>query len=352
MNDDNVKKRVKAVRVRLAGAGLNCLIISKRANVTYATGFLGDDSWAVVTPGAVYLLTDSRYGEQAGKQCRNCRIIERNERMVETVGKLVRKLKSVQTAAVEGSISVGALKSLRKHVGVRLKSVESIVETIRSVKDDGEVRAIRAAVRLGADALERTRDFVKPGITENELAGVLDFEIRKLGAGNSFETIVAFGANGSRPHHRPGMRRLRENDCVLIDFGVKHGGYCCDLTRCFSVGKVSRLYGKVYEAVSKAQRAAIEEVRDGVRMEQVDAVAKEVIAGYDLPIYGHGTGHGLGLEVHELPVVAGNNKEKLRAGQVITIEPGVYLPGKLGVRIEDDVLVTQSGCTVLSKGVK
>jgi Xaa-Pro aminopeptidase len=181
------------------------------------------------------------------------------------------------------------------------------------------------------------------------LAGRLDFQIRKLGAVNSFETIVAFGPNASRPHHRPGNRKLKKNDCVLIDFGVRYKGYCCDLTRCFAVGKPSAFYKKVYDVVQEAQTAAIKMVKAGVEIRRVDAAAREVIAKQDLPVYGHGTGHGLGLEVHEEPVISADAKGKLQAGMIFTIEPGVYIPGKLGVRIEDDILVTESGSRILTR---
>lgn len=341
-------KRLKAVRERLKEKRLNCLIITNPANVTYTTGFWGDDSWALIGPRGVYLLTDSRYSEQATKQCPHCKIIERKKPISETAAELIHKLKSLQTVAVENSTSIAIFRALGKSIGVRARAVAGIVEAVREIKDSGEVAAIRAAARIAAAALEKTRRFIKPRITENQLAGALDFEIRKLGGSNSFETIVAFGPNGSRPHHRPGERRLKKNDCVLIDFGVKYKSYCCDLTRCFEIGNAGALYKKAYEATLEAQLAAIKAIRPGVQIQQVDTTAKEVIAAYDLPVYAHGTGHGLGLEVHEMPAIAKNNKAKLQAGQVITIEPGIYIPGKLGIRIEDDILVTKTGSRSLS----
>ena len=189
---------------------------------------------------------------------------------------------------------------------------------------------------------------VKAGVSESELAGMVDFEMRRAGAINSFETIAAFGANASRPHHKPTGKKLKKNDTVLIDFGVKYKGYCCDLTRCFPVGKVSRDYKKMYRAVQESQAAAIEMVKAGVEISKVDSVARNVIKKYGFPVYGHGTGHGLGLEVHEGPLVTTKSKGKFRAGQVITIEPGIYMPGKSGVRIEDDIAVTVKGCKILT----
>jgi len=348
MDGEIIRKRSRAVRERLKEKKLDCLIVTKPANVSYMTGFLGDDSWALIGGRFAYLLTDSRYTEQATKECPHCKIVERKGPMSETAASLMGKLRSVRTAGVEDSTSVAVFRALRKNIGMRVRAVAGIVEAVREIKDSSEVAAIRAAGRIAAEAFEKSRRFIEAGVTENQLAGVLDLEIRKLGASNSFPTIVAFGANGSRPHHQPGKRRLKRNDCVLIDFGVKHKGYCCDLSRCFEMGRAGALYKRAYEAVVKSQLAAIEAIRAGAQIQQVDAAAKRVIAEYSFPIYGHGTGHGLGLEVHEMPVVAKNRKGKLKAGQVITVEPGVYIPGKLGIRIEDDVLVTETGCKLLS----
>jgi len=349
MNSEIIKKRIKAVRRQLNKKKMDCLIVTKPANVTYTTGFSGDYSWAVITHKAVYLLTDSRYVEQAAKECPACRIIQRVDSLAAAVGGLVKKLKSVETAAVEKSISLAGFGELKRQVGSRVKSVANVVEQLRSIKDAGEIAAVKKATQIAAEALERTLRHIRPAITENELAGMLDFQIRKLGARNSFETIVAFGHNGSLPHHQPGARKLKNNDTVLIDFGVRYKGYCCDLTRCFIVGGASALYKKVYETVQAAQAAAIKLIKPGVEIRKVDAAAREVIAEAGLPIYGHGTGHGLGLEVHEGPVISAESKGRLQVGMVFTIEPGVYIPGKLGVRIEDDVLVTEKGCKVLSE---
>lgn len=349
MDSRIIKNRISVVRRQLKKSKVDCLIVTKPANVTYTTGFPGDESWATVTSRGVYLLTDSRYSEQAQSQCQCCRIIECAGPMAGAAARLVRKLKSVQTVAVEKSTSVADFEMLKKNVKARLKSAADIIEHLRSSKDGSEIAAIRAAAKIAAQALWQTRRYIKLAITENELAGRLDFQIRKLGATNSFDTIVAFGPNASRPHHQPGARKLKENDTILIDFGAKYKNYCCDLTRCFVVGRPSAFYKKVYDVVKDAQAAAIKMVSPGVEINRVDAVAREVISKSDLPVYGHGTGHGLGLEVHELPVIKPKNKGKLKAGHIITIEPAVYIPGKLGVRIEDDILVTGTGYKILSR---
>ncbi len=328
---------------------ISCIVVTRPANVTYTTGFLGDDSWAMITGKQVYLLTDSRYTEQAQKECPVCKIVERSGSMAEVVAQLVKKLKSVRTITVEKSTSLAGFEALKKHVKARFRTAAGVIESVRSIKDSGEIAAIKSAASISAQALKKTQRHIKPGMTESELAGMLNFQIRKLGAMNGFPTIVAFGPNASRPHHQPGARKLRKKDTVLIDFGARYKGYCSDITRCFVVGEPTAFYKKVYDVVEQAQAAAIKMIKAGVKIKQLDAAAREVIAKSDLPVYGHGSGHGFGLEIHEEPFLKPDGKGTLKAGQVLTIEPGIYIPGKLGVRIEDDCLITKTGCKILTK---
>jgi len=345
---DIISNRLAQIR-RGFKSNTDVFLVSSLANTRYLTGFTGDDSWVLVTGRGVYLITDSRYTEQDDKECASCKIIERNCSMAGAVAGVLKKQKSVKTVAVEKSLSLAQFAALKKSCDVRFKQLAGIVQGIREIKDKTEVSAVRRAIVIAKDALAASIKYAKAGITENELAGRIDFEIRKRGAVISFDTIVAFGANASRPHHQPGGKKLKANDTILIDYGAKVDGYCCDLTRCFVVGKATAQYKKAYNAVMSANAVAIKMVKAGVKISDVDAAARAVIADADFPAYGHGTGHGLGLEVHELPVVSARTKDKLQAGQIITIEPGVYIPGKFGIRIEDDVLVTQTGCELLSK---
>jgi Xaa-Pro aminopeptidase len=273
------------------------------------TGFLGEDSWAAVAKGRVWLLTDSRYTEQAQKECPSCKIIDRAGPMADAVASLVRKLKSIRTVTVEDSVSMADFEQLKKTIKARLKTAVGIIENVRSVKDQSEIATIRSAAAISAKALAQTLPYIKSGVTESELAGMLDFQIRKLGARNSFETIVAFGPNGSRPHHQPGKRKLKKKDAVLIDFGAKYNGYCSDITRCFVIGGMAAFYKKVYDVVEQAQAAAIKTIKPGVKTTQVDAAAREVIDKAGLPVYGHGTGHGFGLQIHEEPFLKPDGKE-------------------------------------------
>lgn len=349
MNRQIIAKRTTAIRRELKRRRISCLIVAKSANVTYATGFMGDDSWAAITPARTYLLTDSRYTEQAGKECPSSGIVERTGSMAQAVSMLIAKLKSVRTITVENSVSLADFGLLEKQLKRRPRSVGGVIEGIRGSKHSSEIAAIKASGAIAAKVLQRTLPHIKGGITEIELAGLLDLHIRKAGATNSFDTIVAFGPNASRPHHQPGRRKLKKNDTVLIDFGAKYKGYCSDITRCFVLGEPSALYRKVFNVVERAQAAAIKAMAPGVKLAAVDSAARDVIRQASLPVYGHGTGHGLGLEIHEQPFLKPDAKGTLKPGQVITIEPGIYIPGKLGVRIEDDVLVTDTGRRVLTR---
>ena len=353
MNKEIIKKRISAIHQEFRKRGIDCLIVANPANVTYATGFMGADSWVMLTKKQTFLLTDSRYTEQAQKECAGCKIIMRanSEPIAQAAAKLIWHLKSVQVSKVrvEKSISLACFEVLQRSMKTQLKTADGIIESFRSVKDGGEINCIRRAASIAAKALAQTIRQVKPGMTENELAGLLDYQIRKLGATNGFDTIVAFGPNASRPHHQPGGRALKRNDTVLIDFGAKYKGYCCDITRCFAVGKSTAFYKRVFDVVEQAQAAAIKLVKAGVETIKIDVAAREVIAKSGLPVYEHGTGHGFGLEIHELPFLKAVTTDRLQAGEVITVEPGVYIPGRLGVRIEDDVLVTETGCKILTR---
>lgn len=349
MDEQTAARRLAAVRRRMHAGDADAMVIMAAENVTWLTGFMGHDSWVVIIGRRMWLITDSRYTEQAAGECVNCRIVERRGPITDAVARIIDRNPSVETVAVEDSCPLSIFRHLNKRTRARLLPVTQLVEDARRCKDDAEVRAIARAASLAWQSLDATIPQLHAGITERHAAGILEFEMRKLGAGPSFDTIMAFGANASRAHHQPGPRRLRQNDTILIDFGARVDGYCSDATRCFVFGRPSRLYERAWYAVFAAQQAAIGKVRAGARLRDVDAAARTVLQQHDLPVYGHGTGHGLGLQVHETPFMSKAAKGTLNEGDVVTVEPGVYIPGRLGVRIEDDVLVTETGCTILTK---
>jgi Xaa-Pro aminopeptidase len=244
---------------------------------------------------------------------------------------------------------VAFYESLRKLLRGRIRPEGRLVENLRQIKSPREAGLIKQAAAFAWEALRRAL-VLRRGITESELAGRIEFEMRRLGTRPAFETIVAFGANASQPHYRPAGRRLRGNDTVLIDFGVRWNGYCCDMTRCYAVGSVAHAYRKAYDTVLRAHKQAVSMLRPGVSVKEIDDKVRRLIADSGLPPYGHGLGHGLGLEIHERPVISSKADTQLEAGQIVTIEPGVYVPGRFGIRIEDDYLIASRGCRLLSAG--
>jgi Xaa-Pro aminopeptidase len=242
-------------------------------------------------------------------------------------------------------------KEHKEPKAAELVPLDNVMVKIRRVKDDHEIDLIRKSVGVAEEAYDAIRNAIEVGQTENYLAGQLVFELRSRGASNSsFPVIVAAGANSSLPHYRPGEALVQKDQPLLIDWGAMYKGYCSDLTRTLMIGRVSDRMRTIYKVVLEAQLAAISFLRPGVTTHQADKIARNVIdkAGFK-DYFGHGLGHGIGREIHELPSMNKNAKEEeLRPGMIVTVEPGIYLPGEGGVRIEDDVLITHSGCEVLS----
>ncbi|MBN1787345.1 MAG: aminopeptidase P family protein [Sedimentisphaerales bacterium] len=352
MRKEILKQRIKQVKASLADARCQALLITSKADVTYLSGFTGDDSWLIAAGRSTYLVTDSRYIIQAQRDCPLCRIYERKGRMADAVEDVLKKVAGVKTLAVEDTIRLSVFNALKKKLSVRLKTIKSPAGVCRGVKDEFEVAAIRRAGRIAQTALSQILPKVRVGMSEAEVGAMLEFEIKKYGATIAFDSIIAFGANAAMPHYLPGSRKLKKVDTVLIDFGARFGGYNSDITRCFAVGKVNKLYEKVYKTVFASQKAAIKAVGPGQSPDVIDAAAREVITTAKLPPFGHGTGHGIGLEVHERPIISSLSTTPLERGNIITIEPAIYLPGKFGVRIEDDVLVTETGKRILTSPLK
>lgn len=352
IKNQNLKNRLRQVRQTLAEKKIDAAIVANTANVRYLSGFEGEDSWLIVTGKNLFLITDSRYTLQAKKQCPLCKIIERKTSIIDAVCGTLKKNKSIKTVCIENKVEMRIFSGLQKKLTLPLKPVGNLVGAGRQIKDSGEIATMKRAGKIAQKTLEKILPKIYSGIKETELAAMLDYEMKKSGAMPAFETIVAFGSNSAMPHHRPTDRKLKKEDTILIDFGAKFKGYCCDITRCFAVGKTNKLYEKVYKTVFAAQQSAIKTVRADQSLIAVDNAAREIIKSAKLPVYGHGTGHGLGLEVHESPTISVLSKENLKQGNVITIEPAVYLPGKFGVRIEDDVLVTKNGRKIITSVLK
>ncbi len=351
--------RLPRLRDALGEAGCDALLVTNLTNVRYLTGFTGSAALLLVKPDELVLVTDGRYAFQSAEQLKAAGVDARIE-----IGNVAAQ-KSAVSASAAGIARIGLEASdvtwARQRyfatdwfADAELVATEGVIEQLRRVKDEGELDRMREAARIADDALATVRPLLATGVSERDFAIALDFEIRRLGAsGNSFETIVAAGPNGAKPHARPSDRRIELGELVVVDFGAIVDGYCSDMTRTVCAGEPSPELQKMVDVVAESQRAGVAAVKAGARAADVDKVCRDVIieAGWG-DAFMHSTGHGVGLDIHEAPWVSAVSTDTLAPGHVVTVEPGVYLEGLGGVRIEDTVVVTDDGCYPLTHTTK
>lgn len=353
-----LKVRQQAVRKAMAKLELDALLLTAPPDLAYLTDFTGDDSIGIFTEKDFVLVTDFRYKEQAELEAGWLDLVLREGKMTDALAAAMLDTKCKRFGFEANSTTFGQIHALDKTLkdkapgkNIELVPIEDVLVNIRKVKDDHEIALIRKSAAIAEEAFTAIQDEIKVGQSENYLAGLLVLELRSRGASDSsFPVIVAAGANSSLPHYRPGETLVQTGQPLLFDWGAIFRGYCSDLTRTIMIGRVSEKMRKIYKIVLQAQQAAIKFLRPGVTTHQADRVARDVIdsAGFKEQ-FGHGLGHGIGRQIHELPVMRKNGgDEELRPGMIITVEPGIYLPGEGGVRIEDDVLITHSGCELLT----
>ncbi len=334
----------------LAERKLEALLVSAPANVRYLSGFTGSNGWLLVSPHRAILLTDPRYEIQARAQT-DCAVRICKGQLVEAAGREIRRNR-LKNLGFESSLpySVYGRLSERLPAGVQLVATAELVEQLRAIKSAAEIELIRSAVRLGEQAFSRVLRRIRPGLRELELAAEIDHEMRRLGADRpAFDTIVASGVRSALPHAEPTEKPLQANELVLIDMGARRRGYVSDMTRMAHLGIPARSLRELHAAVVEAQAAAVDAIREGVSASAVDARSRRVLRQHGLARrFAHSTGHGLGLEVHETPRLGKGEQTRLQAGMVVTIEPGVYMEGFGGIRIEDAVVVTRNGGEVLT----
>jgi Xaa-Pro aminopeptidase len=347
--------RRRALGARLDDLGVDALLVTRLVNVRYLTGFTGSNAQVLVTAGDAEFMTDGRYGEQSRREVPD---VERH-----TYAQHYRDLLAGRVSAAgftrvgfeSEDVSVAGHARLSAALpGVQLVPVDGAVETLRTVKDDEERELIRRAQAATDAAFEDVLDLLAVGISEQQVARELERLLRDEGADAlAFDSIVAFGENAAEPHHEPSHRQLEEGDVVKLDFGGRVEGYHADMTRTLAFGSLASELRKMHDVVREAQQAGIDAVRAGVTGTQVDAAARQVIesAGFG-DRFVHGTGHGVGLEIHEAPWLGRAKDEPLPAGAVVTVEPGVYVPGLGGVRIEDMVEVTPDGGRVVGTSTR
>ena len=353
----NFKVRQEKLREHLATTRFYGLLISHLPNIRYLCGFTGSAGVLLVTEDENVFFTDVRYDTQAHQEVAGAKVVIAPKMLLKTVARWIaarRRGRARQwMIGIEGThLTVAEMKRLGILLpsGIRVNSASAAVERMRMVKDNDELKRLRAAVRLGATLFERALTVLRPGVKEVDVAAEMEYAARRAGAEEmSFPTIIASGARSALPHGRASNQSIEAGGFVVCDFGVILKSYCSDQTRTVWVGAVPEDARRAYDAVREAQQAAIDAVRPGVTAGAIDAAARKVLNKAGLgKHFAHSTGHGVGLEIHEAPRVAPEQREILRPGMVITVEPGVYFPGKWGVRIEDMVAVSEAGCEVLT----
>lgn len=350
---DRTFRRIEAVRETLPADGVDALLVASVTNVRYLTGFTGDAATLLLTPARALVISDGRYTTQLQQECPGLEIHIRpiGQPMAEGIAEVAGRLGIGRLAFEASAVSVAEFETMQRRLTAEMVGVQGRVEALRMIKDPSEVAALRAAVDCAERAFAMLCAGLRADESEKDVADALEGYLRRCGASAaSFPPIVAVGARAALPHARPSAAtRIGQADFVLIDWGADRRGYKSDLTRVLVTGNVSPKLEEVYRTVLAAQERGIAAVRPGVRACDVDAEARSVIedAGFG-PFFQHGLGHGLGLEIHEAPMLRRESEVVLQAGMVVTIEPGIYLPDWGGVRIEEDVLVTPDGCEVLS----
>jgi Xaa-Pro aminopeptidase len=346
-----IARRLRTFRRKMKSAKLGAYLISKPMDYFYLAGFTGEDSAILITPKDVHALSDGRFDEAINQECPWVKRWMRKGTLNQEIGKACKALRLRKLAVQSDGVNLSDFKALKKETkGVRLIEGPDITGEMRRTKDDAELAATRKAIKVAEDAFKAMVNSIRVGQTEIEMAARLEYEMKRRGAsGPSFATICAEGPNAALPHAHPGRRKVKKGSAILFDWGARVGMYCSDLTRMVFVGSIPPRIAEIYDVVLQAQLLSIKAIRPGRRVNDVDKVARDYIAdaGY-AEEFNHSLGHGLGLDIHEPPMVSWRSDEKLKAGMLVTVEPGIYLAGIGGVRIEDDVIVTPKGCRVLT----
>lgn len=353
-----METRIKRIQKSLEEPGEAAIILSN-VNRLYFSGFKSSAGLVLVTRTSAYIIVDFRYGEAAKKKAELLDVVVYSN-LFETLSKLLKKHRVKKVYFENEGLSLKQANEYKKMLGrVDVKAsfsnyLDRIIENLRIIKSDDEIRKIETAQRITEEAYFEILNYIKPGVKERDVALELEYLMRKKGAdGVSFDLITITGANTSRPHGVPGDSTVKDGDFFTMDIGVLFDGYHSDMTRTVAVGSVSEEQEKIYNIVLNAQTAALDEIKPGASCEYIDAAARKIIRdeGYG-DCFGHSTGHGVGLDIHEKPFVTVNNRILLSSGMVITCEPGIYIPERFGVRIEDMVLVTADGMKNFTKAPK
>ncbi|WP_330375460.1 Xaa-Pro peptidase family protein [Inediibacterium massiliense] len=345
--------RISKLRSVLQERDLEGILIFKPENRRYISGFTGTHGYVLITMDQAIFITDSRYIQQASKQCIDYDILEHNYQ--HNIYSIIQKLNLKNIGFEDDFITYDQYLEFKKNLnGINLVPIQGIINDLRIIKDEKEIQSIRKAASIADEAFKHVCSYIKSGMTENEVALELEFFMKKKGASSlSFDTIVASGIRSSLPHGVASSKKIEEGDFITMDFGCIYDGYCSDMTRTIVLGKANVKQKEIYNIVLEAQENALAAIKPGMKGLDIDQIAREIISsrGYG-ENFGHGLGHGVGLEIHEEPTLSPKGNIILQPGMVVTDEPGIYIPKFGGVRIEDLILVTEAGCEILSKSSK
>ncbi|RNC99202.1 M24 family metallopeptidase [Lysinibacillus halotolerans] len=346
--------KLEKLRKALVENNVDGLLITNDYNRRYMTGFTGTSGVAIVTKDDAVFISDFRYTEQAKNQVQHFRIVQHESVLYKEVATQVEKM-GIKTLGFEkDTMTYGMFETYKSLINAELIPLSGLIEKIRLIKTEQEINIIKVACEIADNAFSHILEFIKPGVTELEVSNELEFFMRKQGAtASSFDTIVASGVRSALPHGVATEKVIEKGDFVTLDFGAIYNGYVSDITRTISVGQPSDKLKEMYQTVLESQLLALEKVGPGMTGIQADAIARDYLTskGYG-EAFGHSTGHGIGLEVHEGPGLSSRSETVLEPNMVVTIEPGIYLPGIGGVRIEDDILITETGNEKLTHSTK
>lgn len=362
-NTPFIEERLNRLKNWMEQEGVDGFLVSGPENRFYMSGFCGDDVSFTESAGRLlitmkdrFLITDSRYSEEAESECPNFEVLLYDKEMSLTIAELLTELDIRRVALEKDYVTIAFYDSLKKHLrdkNARLEVVgySGVIENMRAVKTEEEIELIKRSLEITESAMETVFSLLDKGYSEKELAWIVEEKIRTSGAeALAFSPIVATGPNAAKPHAVPTTRKPRAGETIIIDIGAKLDRYCSDMTRTFAIGKMDIKWREIYRVVRQAQLEAQSFIKPGVRSTEVDQVARSVIekGGYG-QYFGHGLGHGVGLAVHELPGLRKDKPVELRPNMVVTIEPGIYIPGKGGVRLENMVRITNDNAELLNK---
>lgn len=348
--------RVQKLRQVMLHKKVEAMFIKSPINRRYLTGFTGSSGYVLITHHEAYLLTDFRYMTQAPQQAEGYTVVEHGPKVMESIKELLFANKISQLGFEQDDVSYSEYTSFSEQLQpeVTLLPVSGLVEQLRMFKDAEELKIMQRAADLADATFSHILNVVKPGMTEREVDLAMEFYMRSHGAtASSFDTIVASGERSSMPHGVASERVIEGNEFITFDFGALLDGYCSDLTRTIALGSPKPQLKEIYDIVLEAQLHTLAHIKSGMTGREADALARDIITKYGYgEQFGHSTGHGLGMEVHESPRLSKLSDDILQPGMVVTVEPGIYLPGIGGVRIEDDIVITETGIVILTKSSK